>query len=277
MTYIELHQEVFTHRKSLALAQLLRAKSYAIVGHLSALWCWALDNVPSDGSLEGISDEVLTQAAGWSGRASFPEALRQVGFISENNCLRNWDLYGGKLQDRRETDRGRKRDERRISKGLPADVPKKSEASRAGEEKPSVAPRSPEKPSVAQPGSAKAPPAERARVLAFQLYEQTIGTIDAHLAQKVQEALDDDWTEECQTHCFAEASEHNARNWKYVDAIRKRHKAEGCFAGAPTNGTMPPTDPEAEWLAERYRRGKAKQPDAEITERQAAHAAKAAQ
>lgn len=66
--------------------------------------------------------------------------------------------------------------------------------------------------------------------LAFKLYEQTIGPLDARNAQMVQEALDEGWSEECQTHCFAEASDHNKRSWKYVDAIRKRHKAEGCYA-----------------------------------------------
>lgn len=71
------------------------------------------------------------------------------------------------------------------------------------------------------------------KVLAFQLYEETVGTLDPHVAQKIQEAIDEGWTEECQRHCFAAASEANARSWRYVAAIIREHKAHGCYAASP--------------------------------------------
>lgn len=251
MAWIESHQSLLTHRKTLMLAELLHVNKFQVIGHLHTLWWYGLDNCDSSGFLDGASDKTIASGAGWTGKGNFAEALRQVGFISDG-CLHNWPFYAGKLQDQRAKHREVMRQSR--ASHVPITRP-----SRDNLPYPTVP--NPTEPNHTQPATAKAAAPEQARaiphwVLAFQLYEQTIGTIDAHLAQKVQEALDDGWTDECQVHCFAEASEHNARNWKYVDAIRKRHKAEGCFASVPTNGTMPPTDPEAEWLAERYRRGK---------------------
>ncbi len=91
----------------------------------------------------------------------------------------------------------------------------------------------------------------RARVgpaaLAFGLYESTIGSLDAHVAQQIEEEIDDGWSDECISHCFHEASELNKRNWRYVGAIARRHRAEGCFSGKPSKpGGSDPEDRFAE-------------------------------
>ena len=63
----------------------------------------------------------------------------------------------------------------------------------------------------------------------FRLYEQTIGPFDPHMATKLREAADE-YSRECIGHSFAEASENNKRSWRYVEAILKAHKANGCYA-----------------------------------------------
>lgn len=105
MAWIESHQSLLTHRKTLALAEILRVSKYLVIGHLHTLWWYALDNVPSDGSLgANTTDKMLGVAAGWRGKGNFAEALRQAGFISDGK-LHNWPFYAGKLQDQREAHR----------------------------------------------------------------------------------------------------------------------------------------------------------------------------
>lgn len=64
----------------------------------------------------------------------------------------------------------------------------------------------------------------------FRLYEQTIGPFDPHMATKLTEA-EGEYSQECIRHSFQEASENNARSWRYVEAILKAHKANGCYEG----------------------------------------------
>lgn len=64
----------------------------------------------------------------------------------------------------------------------------------------------------------------------FRLYEQTIGPFDPHMATKLEEA-EKEYSWECIRHSFEEASELNKRSWRYVEAILRAHKANGCYAG----------------------------------------------
>ena len=98
---------------------------------------------------------------------------------------------------------------------------------------PGVTPMSP-KPSVnrhkepsLEPAAAAGAAGEK-RGIIFELYEQTIGTIDAFMGTRLVEA-EGEYTEECLRHSFAEASTHNVRNWKYVETVLRRHKTEGCY------------------------------------------------
>ena len=89
MAWIELHQALLHHRKTLKAAALLRVDRHKLIGHLAAFWTWAVDNVPPSGSLEGIEDEVLAAGAEWNGRGDFIGALREVGFI-DGSGLHDW-------------------------------------------------------------------------------------------------------------------------------------------------------------------------------------------
>lgn len=64
----------------------------------------------------------------------------------------------------------------------------------------------------------------------FRLYEQTIGPFDPHMATKLEEA-EKEYSAECVRHSFQEASENNARSWRYVETILKAHKSGGCYSG----------------------------------------------
>ncbi len=60
----------------------------------------------------------------------------------------------------------------------------------------------------------------------YSLYESEIGTITKNIADRLNAAWDEydhGWFEIA----FSEASSHNARSWKYVEAILKRWKADG--------------------------------------------------
>lgn len=126
MAWIESHQSLSRHRKTLRASALLRINKYQLIGHLHELWWWALDNVPSDGALGDLMDEEIAMAAGWDGPATdFVDVLIVVGFIDrrdDERFLHDWYDYAGKLLEERERDRTRKRQERE-NKRRPSDRP----------------------------------------------------------------------------------------------------------------------------------------------------------
>lgn len=126
MAWIPIHQSLLTHRKTLALCDKFDLPEVYIVGHLTALWCWAMDNAP-----EGIlpdSVRIIAKAAQWPGVANdFVSALLEVGYLEYNGDLRiiihEWDQYGGKVVDhrkhnaeRQKAHRERHKDEPKISR-----------------------------------------------------------------------------------------------------------------------------------------------------------------
>jgi hypothetical protein len=146
MAWIESHQSLLTHRKTLRAASLLKISKYRLIGHLHALWWWCLDNA-EDGDLSHIDDREIAVAVGWPvGKATaFIDALTLAGFIDLlprsvdllPRRLHDWDVYSGKLVARRQCDAQRKRDERakqignsppvpETSAGRPSDVPETS-------------------------------------------------------------------------------------------------------------------------------------------------------
>ena len=100
MSYTEFHQALMTHRKTYALASILRLRNSAACGHLAFLWCWALDNAPT-GELTNIDAGAIARAADWPKSAAvFINALVAAGFVDDVDgllTLHDWDQYGGKL------------------------------------------------------------------------------------------------------------------------------------------------------------------------------------
>jgi hypothetical protein len=114
MAWIEIHQSLPNHRKTLALGDELGIEPVQAVGHMVSFWLWALDNVPS-GELAGVKPSIIARAAQWTGEADrLLQAMVGVGFLDYDGEYRihNWHRYAGKLIDRREDNKERMRAKR---------------------------------------------------------------------------------------------------------------------------------------------------------------------
>jgi len=107
MAWIEIHQSLPGHRKTLKAAARLHIDPAQMVGHMVTLWLWGLDNAP-DGCIGG-EPWMIAHAAGWRGDPdAFVEALHESLFVwvegepgHELWSITNWHEYAGKLIDRR--------------------------------------------------------------------------------------------------------------------------------------------------------------------------------
>lgn len=106
MAWIELHQSLFTHRKTMAAADALDIPEVYVVAHLAALWTWALDNAPN--GVIDASPRILARACQWNGDATqLIDALLLSGFLVKGDAEReyvihDWHDYAGKLIERRQ-------------------------------------------------------------------------------------------------------------------------------------------------------------------------------
>lgn len=118
--WIELHQEMPRHPKTLALAQALKISRREAVGLLIDLWTWGLNCADEAGHLRGITNEGIAMALDWSGRqaAKLVNALVDCGWIDGENgnySLHDWADYTSRLSDKRK-DAERKREARKRAK-----------------------------------------------------------------------------------------------------------------------------------------------------------------
>jgi hypothetical protein len=131
--WIELHQTVWRHRKTLTLAALLGIRPTYAAAHVAHLWCWALDNAlidyeTSTGHLTDVHAAVIAAGADWDGDdpAAFVTALLDAKFLVNDGgrlVIHDWWDYAGKLLQRRQSDAKRKRDDRlKASAGHPTDI-----------------------------------------------------------------------------------------------------------------------------------------------------------
>lgn len=100
MAWIPLNQSVFTHRKTMVLAEALDIPEVYAVGHLASLWSWCMDNAP-DGTMANVTPRIIARAAQWPGQpADFLAALLDSGYLEESQAgylIPNWMEYGGKV------------------------------------------------------------------------------------------------------------------------------------------------------------------------------------
>lgn len=113
MAWIELHQTLREHKKLFACADALNLSRIEMIGTLVSLWLWALDNA-QDGSLEGVSDRTVARVCDFPEKkaAKLMEALHKYGWLDrdgEHYVIHDWYDYAGKLMERREKDRKRKK------------------------------------------------------------------------------------------------------------------------------------------------------------------------
>ena len=114
MAWIELHQSLRDHRKILQAADELDVQPAHMVGLLSLLWLWAVDNA-EDGDLSRVTSRTIARAAQWEGDAdTFVMAIKQAGFVdSDTNVIHDWLDYSGKLLEQREQKRAQNRERQR--------------------------------------------------------------------------------------------------------------------------------------------------------------------
>lgn len=131
MAWIEVHQALLTHRKTIAVAWELQLDPACIVGHMVCLWLWALDNAPS-GDISQLDQRMVARiGAGYSGDSdAFMSAIESAGFIRRDNgklVIHDWHVYAGRFLEKRiklETLEAARAAEKATSRaGAPADVP----------------------------------------------------------------------------------------------------------------------------------------------------------
>lgn len=118
MACIELNQKLPSHPK---IKRLTRTLGFEVpgdipqtVGHMSMFWLWCYEYAGSNGSLEGMDAQDISDAAGWTGDpALFANALIEHRFIDVDETgvmwVHNWQKNIGKLIDAREKERQRNR------------------------------------------------------------------------------------------------------------------------------------------------------------------------
>lgn len=119
--WIELHQEMPKHPKTLALAQALKISRRETVGLLADLWTWGLSCADEDGSLKSIGDEGIALALDWPVKKAsvLVKPLVDCGWLDAlgdgQYRLHDWPDYTSKLFEKRK-DAERKRKARRAGK-----------------------------------------------------------------------------------------------------------------------------------------------------------------
>jgi len=122
LAWIELHQSLWTHRKTFMLAALLGIDETYAGAHMARLWTWALDNT-QNGSLQGLPPQVIAFGAGWKGDAEqFVNALKRSGFLDDDMSLHDWYDYAGRLIEKKEANKERARKSRERMKHKSAGV-----------------------------------------------------------------------------------------------------------------------------------------------------------
>lgn len=119
MAYIESHQAIGRHPKTLRLARRLGVSKHEAIGVIHMLWWWCLDYAP-DGDLTGFGDDEIAMATEWPGEpAGLVDALVESRWLDRGAdgqplilLVHDWEEYGGKLVQRRRANAKRMRDAR---------------------------------------------------------------------------------------------------------------------------------------------------------------------
>lgn len=230
MAWIESHQALLTHRKTLRAATALGVDPVQLIGHLHVLWWWGLDNADDDGRIGDSTPEEIAAAARWSGAAdAFVQALlkagRPHGFLESKRgsfWIHDWWEFAGKYNAKRAANRARMKQARATHvQGLPTNLPTYQQ---------DLPTSTTNQPTAAQ--------VLAGRPETFKLYEQLFGKgVTPLVAERLME-YEQSHSPECIRHCFQEAAEGNARSVRLVYSILDRHKQEGCIDNRrrPANG-----------------------------------------
>lgn len=94
MPWIEYHDVLRDLAKVHRLAFVLKVSYPTALGHLSCLWCWAVQNA-RDGNLKKFSPEEIAYGGRWDGDpVKFRKALVECRWLDRDGKLHDWDKYG---------------------------------------------------------------------------------------------------------------------------------------------------------------------------------------
>ena len=136
--WIELHQEMPRHPKTLALAQALKISRREAVGILVDLWTWGLSCADEGGNLKAIGPEGIALALDWPVRRAgkLVEAFVSCQWMDDlgggRYRLHDWPDYTSKLSEKRkDAERKRKARKHGQSPESPQNLPDASDNSPA--------------------------------------------------------------------------------------------------------------------------------------------------
>ncbi len=105
MAWIEVHQALRDHKKTLSLGKELNIRPVYVIGHLVSLWLWAVDNAPA-GDITSIPADTIATASQWRGNNDrYLQALINSGWVDKSKrrlLLHSWHNYAGKLTAQRQ-------------------------------------------------------------------------------------------------------------------------------------------------------------------------------
>lgn len=114
MAWLELHESLPTHPKTIDLAFRLGIEPHEALGHLACHWLWALSHA-EDGFIPDRHVRAAMRCMGYSGDTDLATHLVESGWwdkVEGGYLIHNWMKYAGRLIERRENDRRRKAEER---------------------------------------------------------------------------------------------------------------------------------------------------------------------
>lgn len=95
--WIKIYVSLFTHEKTLHMAELLNMNPLYAATHLIALWLWAMSN-RQEGDLNRMTDKQIALAARYDGdEKKFIAALKTARFLDDDLKIHNWTSYAGKF------------------------------------------------------------------------------------------------------------------------------------------------------------------------------------
>lgn len=108
MAWIESHDEIWDHHKTVRLCEILGEKDYVVVGRLMSLWHFVLRNAWRDANLEPWGDSGIERAARWEFEpGKLVRALREVGVL-DGYIAHGWLKRAGRLVNDRRRNEDRK-------------------------------------------------------------------------------------------------------------------------------------------------------------------------
>jgi hypothetical protein len=97
VAWIEFHDDVWDHYKTMRLCKLTGLEDTNAVGKLGSLWHFTLRNAWRDANLEPWGDDAIEAACRWRGTPGvFIKALRDVGFL-DGSIVHGWLERAGRL------------------------------------------------------------------------------------------------------------------------------------------------------------------------------------